>query len=1122
MKKFLVLAAILFAAPAYAIGTLIAVGVLGMTVGAISTIITAFAINLIVGAIISKATADKQNYLSGDSPNPGNRQQIPPATDNKVPVVYGEAWVGGIVTDLSITTDNQRMYYVLTLCEVTSTNTGQTPDNITFGDIYFGGKKVTFQANGYTVASLTDESTLEVNTEVNGLISIYLYKNGSTQPVNSSISAIQLMQDASLEYKWDAQKLMTNCAFAIVVLDYNSEKGITGLQQTKFKVINSRTRPGDCFYDYLINTRYGAAIPLSQINTASLTALDAYCDQPFTYTSYDGSTTTQTRFRFDGLLETTRSIMDNLQDMSACCDCLLRYDEINAQWGVITQTPTYSVAMALDDSNIVSAIQITPMDLSSSYNVVEVKFPDKTNQDAFNSSTFDLAQIDPALLFPNEPVNKESLALPLVNNNVRAQYLANRFLKTSREDLQVECSIGFTGLQLDAGDIVTITNANYGWIAKLFRCNKVVQVFGDDGSLTVKLSLQEYNPTIYDDVAITEFTPAPNSGIPDPSFFGALSAPVVSAQYPYATIPSFSVSITTPSTGITQYAEVWYSAFATPTTAQLLFAGTSEVQSNGNPWGAGATLPAVSLGNIPAGDWYFFDRMVNSLGTSQYSPASTLFQWRPTTFQYTERYLAVAYADNATGTSGFSYNPRNKAYFGLYNNTVANGGTNPALYTWYQAAVNFGTANYLLYANRQSRKFSFDVGNAGYVNLGGAFVPSETSVYDSSLWSALVDPSGALQSFIDLDARTGQIIVAGSTGNNLNDGFLAITNNTDGSMGVNLHSFLNFGSGVYTKSFNAATLTIDIYGRVVGFTEQDDFYYTETVYTATAGQTTFSNTHTVGWVLVFRDGVLLDPSEYSETSTTVVMGTACAVDEVVVIIYMRGVSTSAYYEPLNVTIASSTSNTITYSGAPWNQIAAGDQLSFTNTGSPTLYTVQSVNQTTKVVTFTTTISGATAGNTVYRYRAAGSNYAPFTRYDQNISAITSFTPTTYALNNGFECIYLNGLQISEIDYNLTGNTIDGFPSAATGRLTIFMYTPNNLAVPASNIANTVAYSTAGQLTYPFPSNPLSMEVYANGALLAKGAGYDYTATANNYTLTTAFNNNSTLLNQQTFVRIGAA
>jgi len=40
--------------------------------------------------------------------------------------------------------------------------------------------------------------------------------------------------------------------------------------------------------------------------------------------------------------------------------------------------------------------------------------------------------------------------------------------------------------------------------------------------------------------------------------------------------------------------------------------------------------------------------------------------------------------------------------------------------------------------------------------------------------------------------------------------------------------------------------------------------------------------------------------------------------------------------------------------------------------------------------------------------------------------------------------------------------------------------------------------------------------------LAKGSGYYYTASASNFILTTAFNNNVTLLNQQTFARNGAA
>jgi hypothetical protein len=133
-------------------------------------------------------------------------------------------------------------------------------------------------------------------------------------------------------------------------------------------------------------------------------------------------------------------------------------------------------------------------------------------------------------------------------------------------------------------------------------------------------------------------------------------------------------------------------------------------------------------------------------------------------------------------------------------------------------------------------------------------------------------------------------------------------------------------------------------------------------------------------------------------------------------------------------------------------------------------------------------------------------------------------PTEYEIRNGFEYLFVNGVQISEIDYdvNPTTNAIGGFPAPMTGRLTVIQFTPNNLAVPASNIANTPTYSVSGQSTYPFNSNPLSMEVYANGCLLTKGSGFDYNAYAASWVLTTPFGNNDTLLNQQTFARIGAA
>lgn len=1095
----------IMAAASYALLAWGAIGVVGQ-----------FAVTLIASSIISKAFTPSIDNAAINATNPGNPQQQPPATDNKLPVVYGTGWVGGTVIDLSITTNNQVMYYVLALSECTGTS-----DTITFGDVFFGGKKVIFDGTDqYKVTGLLDQSTGLTDTTVNGYLSIYLYRKGSSTPTNSSVSAISVMQDSALTYKWDATKLMTNCAFAIIKITYNQNANLTGLQQTKFQLTNSRSAPGQCFLDYLTSTTYGAAIPLASVDTASLTALDVYSNQTMIYTPYTGGSATQTRFRFDGVIDTNQVIMNNLQLMASCCDCLLRYNEITGLWGVIVQQPTYTVAMDLTDSNIISSIQVTPVDIASTYNIAEVKFPDGTTQDTFATATYNLAVISPLLMYPNEPVNKQSISLPLVNNSVRAQYLANRFLEGAREDLQVKCKVNYVGLQLEAGDIVTMTNANYGWTSKLFRLGQVVEEFNDDGSITTALSLMEFNPEVYDDANVTQFTPAPNTGIGNPLNFGTLTAPSVLTYSPTAATPSISLSVTASSAGIVQYAEVWYSAYSNPSAAQRIFAGTTAINSNGNPYTPSATMGTVTLTNIAQGDWYFFVQMVNGLGKSNFSAASTVLQWRPTTFQYVDRYINVRYASSITGT-GFSTSPRGLTYYGLQNTPTTTGSSIASDYTWYLAPTAFGSVaplNYLLFANRSNRKFSFDVGTAAQANSTGAFVPTLTSTYDTTVWSGL--PDGVTS--IDLDARTGQLTATGTTSVSSADGLLSVTNNATGNMVVSLAQFLNFGAGVYSKTASVSTLTIDIYGRVVGFSSPDAFYYTETVFTATAAQTTFSVTHIVGDILVFRNGLLLDLTEYSETTSTVVLANACAAGEIVIVINVRAVSTSAYYETNNITIASSTTNTVTYTNAPFQIINAGDLLCFSNTGTPTTYTVQSINTTTKVITFTTTITGATAGLTIYRYRAAGSTYRPWSRYTQSVTSVSTLTPTTWAVNSGYEEIFVNGSQFNEIDYDIVSGTLTGFPAAVTGNFTLIQWSQNNLGVPCSNIVNTVAYSVASQLAYTYSSNPLSMELYANGVLLAKGSGYDYTATSTNWLLSTAFPDNLTLINQQTFARDGAA
>ena len=981
--------------------------------------VAGFAINMVASMIISKIFApDTPNSNSSAQPNVGSNQQMPPAGDNKLPIIYGSYYTGGIVTDLTISSDNQHLYWVIALSEVTNSENGNTPDVFTFGNVYWGGKKVIFGVN-QAVTGLQDESTGLIQ-DITGYMDIWLYSNGSYTPTNSSSSAITIMQSAGLIYTWDNTKLMSNCSFAIVHIQYSQSRNLVGLAQTRFQVNNPRNSAGDCLTDYLTSTRYGAAIPIANVDTTSMTALNTYSNASFTYTDYSGGTSTQSRFKFNGSLDTNTKIMVNIQSMADSCDCLIRYSEITSLWGVIVQTPTYTVSMDINDSNMVSALTVTPIDLSNSFNVIEVKFPDGSSQSNFASAAYDLSVINPSLMFPNEPVNKQSVSLYLCDNSVQAQYLANRFLESAREDLQLTVDIDYTGLQLDAGDIVTVTNSNYGWVAKLFRIGKVTQKFSDSGQVTAGLSLMEYNPSVYDDVNVTQFTPSPNTGISSPIIFGTVPAPTITTLSPNDANPSFSVGITTSSAGITQYAEVWYSAFQYPTSTQMMLIGTTAINSNGNPYGLNVAMPVVQLFNIPAGNWYFFSRMVNSLASSNYSLASTVLHWQPTTYGYIDRYLSIAYANDLVGT-GFTFNPRGKSYYGILNQSNSTPSSVASNYNWYLANPTFGTANFLLYTKRANRNFSFAQGYAGYASGTASFVPTQTATFDPSIWSGLIDGTN----IIDLDQRTGQLIGTGTT--TVGTGEIAIINNPNGSIVASLQEYLDFG-GAYTKTVTVGTLTIDIYGRVVGFSPPDDFDYTENTFIATSGQTVFNVTRGTGYItnqcFVFKNGLMLDEYEYTDNITNITLETGATLYDDITIISFKSInsSTGVYASFTRNPVTLTNQSSYTASGFTLNN---GFELLFLN---GTIVTAQDYSISGQTITF---IGNTTGYMEVIQWTPNNLGVANGTPV--NVDAFTIIGQTLYNFNFNASAfnLFSNGvILVNTVDFSQGTNqyTLANIPS----------------------------------------------------------------------------------------------
>ena len=625
-----------------AIGVTSALGVAAINLG----------VRLVTTAVVSSLIGNKQDPGSRSTAGTaaaaaGSRIQLSPSTDNKLGVVYGSAFVSPIIVDAKISTDQKTMWYVLALTEVTDTGTLTLGDytSLTNSNIFWGDKQLVFDVADTTKVVKWINSDGQEDTKCNGSLYVYLYNNGVNGGVNTQLSAVNVLSDESIpaEQRYNGSKYtftgssptFYKTAFMIVKIIYNQDAGITQLDQIRVKATNTLTKPGTVIKDYLNNDRYGCAVPLTQIDTASLDALDLYSDELISYTPVGGGTAYQPRYRINGPLNTDVSCLDNLQLLVDSCDSWLQWNESIAKWSVIPNRSyldytTYAGLFVINESNIISGVNISPIDLNSAYNIIETTFPNAKIKD---QTDYNFVYLDPQDKNPNEPINKLSVQYPLINSSVTAQYLATRRLIQSREDLVVDFSMDYSGIQIDAGDVVRVRHPTYGWGPypgaptnpdKLFRVNQVLESKADDGSLGVRLSLMEYNEQVYQNISITDYQPAANTGLTDPTILPKPIAPTITE--PNTTENNFKVQATVPNSGSIIAIEFWYGPTATIENNNYKLWDTQYYSSGPlYPIGATETTDVVGFGG---GTYYWAVRMLTQTTKSSFSD-STQQIWTP-------------------------------------------------------------------------------------------------------------------------------------------------------------------------------------------------------------------------------------------------------------------------------------------------------------------------------------------------------------------------------------------------------------------------------------------------------------------------------------------------------------
>ena len=598
--------------------------IIGLEAIGFSTAMATFAVNFAVSYVVTRAFADNPEQQQ----DMGVRQQVPPSAVNAIPIVYGNAYMGGTFVDAVLTTDQKTMYYVLAISSISPN--GQFAFDT--ADMYYGDRKITFDATDLTkVVSLTDEAG-NVDTKISGNLYINLYTStagGTITSANGASAPSTVMggSDIAVGQRWTGTRQMNGLGFAIVKLIYNRDADTTQLQPITFKVAHTLNgtgvaKAGDVWYDYITNSVYGGAVDAAFVNSASATALNVYGDQIITFTNSSGVPSTQPRYRINGVLDAGQTVLSNIDRIISSCDSWMTYNAALGQWSIVINKAE-STAYAFNDNNIIGEIRVSATDITSSINQVEARFPFKENRD---QAAFVNIETPSGLLYPNEPVNKYSVTYDMVNDSVQAHYLANRLLEQAREDLIVSFSTTYYGIQVDAGDVVSVTNTDYGWASKLFRVMKVNEASLPDGSLGAKLELSEYNAQVYDDQDITQFTPIPNSGLSSPVFFSSLTAPTATG-FPSAVVPNVSVQVFIPVTGRVTFVNLFFTTSATPTASDwklLASANSSNSQPIGNNFNYTFTNNIINTGT-----YYFAYLVGNEIGQSALSTASSAFVWTP-------------------------------------------------------------------------------------------------------------------------------------------------------------------------------------------------------------------------------------------------------------------------------------------------------------------------------------------------------------------------------------------------------------------------------------------------------------------------------------------------------------
>ena len=594
------------------------------TASTVQGMVIRFALSVAVSFIANKLFAPDVPAgpgIADQAPDPGVRQRIASDPGNKLPIIYGQGRVFGSITFADITSDNQTMAFIITLCE------GPIQD---IGQIWWDDFKLTLDSDG-NVTTATD-SQGGTDDFLNGNLTVKKFKSGGR---------CSPMETFSTKWATNAtNRTMPNVAYLYVELKYNRDESVTGLTsklgaEVQGKLVRTfsgstlssgtsySNNPSECLLDYLTSTVYGCGDVMSDsdIDLTTFASHKTFCDTLITHTDKDGNSTTAKRYTTDGAINTFDERDLNVSDLVVCSQAIFSYHL--GKFQVISDT-TGSSVMSFNPDNMYGDVTIVNDGFNSALNKMNISFSSYAQKYQDDQVFLNLAANQRSY---NEPELVQDTRFKFVNNNIMAERIGHIIVKKSRDNLIVSFKTDTRALALQVVDIISVTNSTYGFTNKLFKINSITENEMNDGGVSGYLiTAQEYNADAYTEEALTEFQTAPNTNLANPRNFGAITNLTAISSDTDSTTPFVQLQWTVP-TGLTETFEIYVGDDINAAIADREF--NISFRTSTGPFTEGATITHKVFDLDFTDTLVFWVRPINQFARGSFSNSYNFGVFRP-------------------------------------------------------------------------------------------------------------------------------------------------------------------------------------------------------------------------------------------------------------------------------------------------------------------------------------------------------------------------------------------------------------------------------------------------------------------------------------------------------------